>query len=66
MEEKKYLSPVELSKMLGVSVFTVYGWTSDRTIPFLRLGRLVRFDVAKIEKWLKQKSVNSLGDYTCQ
>jgi len=60
----KYLSPAELSLMLGVSITTVYGWTSDRTIPFLKVGRLVRFDYLKISNWLKQKSIPCVGDYS--
>jgi excisionase family DNA binding protein len=60
----KYLSPAELSSMLGVSITTIYGWTSDRTIPFLKIGRLVRFDVVKIKDWLKQKSIPCVGDYS--
>jgi excisionase family DNA binding protein len=60
----KYLSPMELSLMLGVSITTIYGWTSDRTIPFLKIGRLVRFDYSKINNWLKQKSISCIGDYS--
>jgi len=59
----KYLTPQELSKMLGVSVFTVYGWTSSRVIPFVKLGRLVRFEGSKITAWLKQKQIPCIGEF---
>jgi excisionase family DNA binding protein len=59
---QKYLSPKELSDMLGVDITTVYGWTSDRQIPFLKIGRLVRFDLLKIDKWLKEKTIPSIKD----
>jgi excisionase family DNA binding protein len=60
----KYLSPAELSLMLGVSITTVYGWTSDRAIPFLKIGRLVRFEGLKINSWLKQKSIPCVTDFS--
>jgi excisionase family DNA binding protein len=65
IEQKvKYLSPKELADMLGVDITTVYGWTSDRQIPFIKIGRLVRFDLIKIDKWLKQKTVPSIRDFS--
>ncbi|MFA5093476.1 MAG: helix-turn-helix domain-containing protein [Candidatus Omnitrophota bacterium] len=64
MGEKQYLSPQELALMLGVSITTIYGWTSDRTIPFLKIGRLVRFEGLKIASWLKQKSIPCVGDFS--
>lgn len=60
----KYLLPQELALMLGVSITTIYGWTSDRTIPFLKLGRLVRFEGLKINNWLKKKSVSCISDFS--
>jgi len=65
IEQKvKYLSPKELADMLGVDITTVYGWTSDRQIPFIKIGRLVRFDPIKINGWLKQKTVPSIRDFS--
>jgi len=59
---KKYLSPQELAYVVGVDITTVYGWTSDRQIPFIKIGRLVRFDPLKIEKWLKERVVSCVKD----
>jgi excisionase family DNA binding protein len=59
---QKYLSPKELSDWIGVDVTTVYGWTSDRQIPFVKIGRLVRFDPARISIWLKQKTIPCVAD----
>ncbi len=59
---REYLSPQELADMLRVDITTVYGWTSDRKIPFLKIGRLVRFDLTRIDKWLKDRMVPCIKD----
>ena len=56
-ENKKYLSPKDLAEYLGISLRTVYLWTSLRQIPFYRLGRLTRFSRVEIELWLLKKKV---------
>jgi excisionase family DNA binding protein len=63
-ENKQYLTPKELAGMLRVDITTVYGWTSDRVIPYIKIGRLVRFDPVKITNWLKQKLVLSSADFS--
>jgi len=60
----KYLSPAELAQFLGISITTIYSYTSDRVIPFTKIGRLVRFNPLEINKWLKQKSVPCINDYS--
>jgi len=55
--EKRYLSVRELSEYLGVPRHTIYCWTSMRKIPFVKMGKSVRFDIKAIEKWIKENSV---------
>ena len=33
---------------------TVYGWTSNATIPFHKSGKLLRFKKSEIDKWLNE------------
>jgi len=42
----------QLSESTGLSVFTLYSWINQKRIPYVKLGRLVRFDPKKIEKWI--------------
>ena len=42
----------ELSQLLQVSKGTLYNWIYRRKIPFIKVGRLVRFDRAEIAKYL--------------
>lgn len=53
----KYLKPQELAAMLGVDVSTIYGWTSAKKIPYLKISRLVRFRPEEIEKWIKEREI---------
>lgn len=55
--EKRFLGITELAQYLGIAKGTVYVWVCHRKIPFLKVGRLVKFDVRKIEKWLEENSV---------
>lgn len=54
--EKRYLTLEELSRYLAVPKQTIYQWTSQKRIPFTKVGRL-RFDKKKIESWLKERSI---------
>ena len=46
----------ELSEFLGICVNTIYSWVSQDKIPFLKVGRLLRFDAGKIETWLANRA----------
>lgn len=58
--QKQYLSPKELSQYMGVSVHTVYLWIALRKIPYTKIGKLVRFNSAEIDAWLKLQHVEPL------
>ncbi len=53
----KLLSPQELSATLNISIETVYAWTSQKRIPYIKMGRLVRFNVDEVNKWLERQRV---------
>lgn len=55
--EKRFLGIRELAEYLGITEGTVYVWVCHRKIPYLKVGRLVKFDMRKIEKWLEESSV---------
>lgn len=38
----------EIAKILAVSTRTVESWMSDRKIPFMRVGKIVRFDALRV------------------
>ena len=54
MSEQRLLKPEEAAQMLGVSIHTLYGWTSSRKVPFRKVGRLLRFNGPELEAWTRQ------------
>lgn len=48
-----YVSAKTLSKYLDIPVSTIRAWIIKRTIPFRKIGVLVRFDLAEIERWIE-------------
>ena len=57
MVENKLLNITEMAEYLGITVGTLYAWVSQKRIPYIKLGRLVKFDLRKIDKWLEEKTI---------
>jgi excisionase family DNA binding protein len=47
----------EAALYTGLSIHTLYAMVSQRRVPFVRVGRLVKFDVELLDKWIKQNTV---------
>ncbi len=43
----------QASQLLSVSVSTLYGWVWQRRIPFVKVGRAVRFDAQDLERFIQ-------------
>ena len=57
MRRTDLLTPDEVCDLLSISKKTLYGWTSRHEIPFIKLGRLLRFRREEIDQWLKDSEV---------
>lgn len=57
MTARRLLDIQEASEYVGLSVHTVYTMVSQRRIPFVKIGRLTKFDVALLEAWIKKHTV---------
>lgn len=53
---------IELAEYLGITTGTLYGWVCKRRLPYLKVGRLVKFDLHEIEVWLKERRVKTIED----
>ncbi|MBF0570963.1 MAG: helix-turn-helix domain-containing protein [Candidatus Omnitrophica bacterium] len=51
------LTPENICQRYGVSIWTVYQWTSKSLIPHLKIRGMVRFREEDIEKWESKGAV---------
>ncbi len=58
---EKLMGIKDISEMLGVSVSTLYKWVSEKKIPFVKIGRLVKFRQSDIEKYLDACKVEKIN-----
>lgn len=56
-EHKQYMTIDEVTAYLGISKNTAYAWVCRRKLPFIKVGRLLRFDVEVINRWMGTHSV---------
>ena len=53
--ERRFLGINDFADYLGVPKGTLYVWVCQKKIPYLKIGKLVKFDLHEIEPWLKDK-----------
>jgi excisionase family DNA binding protein len=54
---EKLLNKEEVMAMLGIARSTLYCWISQRKIPHVKVGRLLRFKETDIHQWLNDRIV---------
>ena len=57
MPEKRYIGVKGLAEYLDVTDKTIYHWTFTKQIPYIKLGRLLKFDLKEIDKWIDERRV---------
>lgn len=55
--ERRLLTIQEVANYTGLSVHTLYAMVSQRRIPYVKVGRLTKFDLRLLDDWLKQHTV---------
>ena len=51
------LTAKEVSEMLKINIFTLYSLTRKKVIPSIRIGRLVRYDLKLVKKFIETHTV---------
>lgn len=54
---KRLIDIADAAHYTGLSVHTVYTMVSQRRIPYVKVGRLVKFDLGMLDGWIKQNTV---------
>ena len=54
---RRLLDIREVATYTGLSPHTLYTMVSQRRIPFVKMGRLVKFDKGKVDDWIKHNTV---------
>jgi excisionase family DNA binding protein len=49
----------DAAKYLAVSVSTLYGWVYQRRIPFVKVGRGLRFEVTELDDFIRRNRTRS-------
>ena len=63
--DRRLLNPEEVSTLTGIPTATLAQWRYRKTgIPYLRMGRLVRYDVADVESYLQRCRIEVRGQHT--
>jgi excisionase family DNA binding protein len=56
-QDAKFISKADLAERLDVSIATIDRLMQRRTIPVIKVGKLVRFDYAEVMKALTKQPV---------
>jgi excisionase family DNA binding protein len=59
--DKRYLGIEELSEYIGLTKGSLYVFCCQKRIPYLKVGKLLKFDLIQIDAWLKDKQVKELN-----
>ena len=55
--DRRLINIKELSEYTGLSINTLYSWVSREKIPCVKVGRLRKFDIRVIDRWIEDNSV---------
>jgi excisionase family DNA binding protein len=53
----RLLNIQEVAQYTGLSVHTLYTMVSQRRIPYVKMGRLTKFDQQAIDDWIAKNTV---------
>jgi len=57
MLTRKLLTVKDVSGYTGLAPDTIYTMVNQRRIPYVKVGRLVKFDMELLDQWIKQQTV---------
>ncbi len=61
--EKRLVGVKEAAEYLDISTNTLYTWVSQRRIPHIKVGRLVKFDLNKLDQYIELNTIDENDDW---
>lgn len=55
---RELMNVEELSNYLNVNISWIYERTSKKKLPFIKVGKYVRFNKDQIDQWLESQTVS--------
>lgn len=59
---KRLLNVREAAQFLGLEVDTVYKKARLREVPYVKVGRALRFDLKALERFIEQHTIETIDD----
>ena len=56
--QSNLISLKEIAEHLNVKPSTIYAWVNQKRLPYIKIGRLVKFDLRDIDAWIQERKVN--------
>lgn len=56
---ERWLSVTEIAEHLGIKKDTIYKWVRTTGIPCHKVGRLLKFQVKEVDKWVRAGKTSS-------
>ena len=53
----RFLTAVQAAQYLGIALPTLYTMCSQRRIPYVKVGRLNKFDAEQLESWIAKHTI---------
>ena len=57
--ENRWLSVDEIAAYLGVKRDTIYKWIERKSMPAHKVGRLWKFKIDEVDRWVRQGGANA-------
>ena len=58
---RRLLTIIDVADYTGLSIHTLYAMVSQRRIPFVKMGRLTKFDLRLLDQWIAKNTVMPLS-----
>ena len=59
--QKRLIAINEASEYLGISKNTLYSWVSQKKISYVKVGRLTKFDLRVLDRYIDNNTVESVN-----